>query len=74
MNREIAINLISDETVRTQAVRDKYNSFYEASAVIREEYEELWDEIKMKHHDVEKIRYEAVQLAATTLRLLVELC
>ncbi len=74
MNREIAMNLISDETVRIQAIQNKYNSFHEASAVIREEYEELWDEIKMKYHNVEKIRYEAVHLAATTLRLLIELC
>lgn len=74
MDRASAIKLISDEIARAQAIRDKYNNFHEASAVIREEYEELWDEIKMKYHDVEKIRYEAVHLAATTLRLLIELC
>lgn len=74
MNREIAMNLIDDEIARVQAIENTYNNFHEASAVIREEYEELWDEIKMKHHSVEKIRYEAVHLAATTLRLLTELC
>lgn len=74
MNREIAINLISDETVRIQAIRDNYNSFHEGYAVIKEEFDELWDEIKMKHHDVDGIRFEAVHLAATTLRLLIELC
>jgi len=73
MNRKLAMNLISDETARIQEIEDKYNSFHEASAVIREEYEELWDEIKMKHHDVGKIQFEAVHLAAVTLRLLIEL-
>jgi hypothetical protein len=48
-----------------------YNSLHEASAVVREEYEEMWDEIKADDH--RRAIEEAVQLAATSTRLLVDL-
>lgn len=60
----------------------KFNSFHEGIAVIREEFDELWDEIK--HHcssrgvatvpyNMIKIRKEAIHTAAMVLAFIVEL-
>ena len=48
-------------------------NYHEAHAVIREEFDELWNEVKKKNPDEEKIRTEAKQTAAMCLRLMVEL-
>ena len=50
-----------------------FNSLHEAYAVIKEEIDELWDEIKKKDTNKENIKMEAIQSAAMLCRLLVEL-
>ena len=54
----------------------KMTSFHEGYAIILEELEELWDEIKKKpsERSEEHIRKEAVQVAAMAERFLVDLC
>lgn len=47
-----------------------FNSPHEGWAVLREEVDELWDEIKRKDHSNADIRREAVQVAAMALRFL----
>lgn len=76
------------ETPLTKSVRDivneykeainvypPMNSYHEGYSVILEEEQKLWDEIKKKPsvRDKERLRKEAVQLAAMTLRFLVDL-
>ena len=60
-----------------EIAKDKYpknfNSYHEAYAVILEEVDELWDEIKKKEVDKDKMRKEAIQVGAMISRLLVEL-
>lgn len=53
----------------------KFVNQHEAYAVIKEEFDELWDEIKknQKNYDYDAQRKEATQLAAMVTRLLVEL-
>ncbi len=59
---------------------DKHRSFasgHEAYAVILEELDEMWDEVKAQktyHHYAGPAAAEAVQVAAMAVRFLVELC
>ena len=50
---------------------EPFNSAHEAYAVIKEEMEEMWEEIK--RDDLPKARQEAAQLAAMAVRLMLEL-
>ena len=51
-----------------------FNSAHEGWGVIREEYLELEDEIRKKHHDKEKMRNEAIQLGAMAMRFIYDIC
>lgn len=65
---------IKDEIERAKGIHKKdFNSFHEAYAVIKEEFDELWEEIKKRDLDKEKVRKEAIQVGAMISRLLVEL-
>lgn len=47
-------------------------SAHEGYAVIKEEVDELWDEIKKKHPDPANLREEAIQIAAMGIRFVVD--
>ena len=75
---------IANEYINAKTVLDypKFNSYHEAISVIREEFEELWDEIKIQKKDMpqvlslsqhQKIRKEAIQLGAMVLGFIVKL-
>lgn len=51
-------------------------SAHEGSAVIREEFEELWDEVKRKQaiHDFGAMKKEATQVAAMAMRFIHDVC
>ena len=52
-----------------------YRSYHEAYAVIKEEFDELWDELKINadNRDLVKVYKEAIQVAATSFRLAEEI-
>ena len=64
------------ELVRAQAKFPKFNSAHEGYAVIKEEFDELWEEIKKneKTRDPVRMRKEAVQVAAMALRFIEDVC
>lgn len=74
MNR--VLSNIGYELLRAKTLfPDKFVNQHEAYAVILEEVDELWDEIKknQKNYDLDAQRKEATQAAAMLVRLIVEL-
>lgn len=68
-----AMNAVLNELERAQRLHPTpMHSMHEGHSVIREEFEELWDEIIIKHPDRDKVRIECIQLAAMAVRFLVE--
>ena len=71
-----AITEISAEVMRAKTMfPTDFHNQHEAYAVILEEIDELWDEIKKNHkkYDLAAQRIEATQAAAMLVRLMVEL-
>jgi NTP pyrophosphatase (non-canonical NTP hydrolase) len=73
MKNSIAINEIIEEYDRATKKFSSFNSTHEGYAVILEELDELWDEIKA-NSDKSKMRKEAVQVAAMGLRFITDCC
>ena len=55
---------------------EPFHSAHEAHSVLKEEEEELWLEIKVnqKKRNLEKMRAEAIQVAAMALRFVHDIC
>ena len=72
---EKAISEVKKELDLAIDTYEPFNSYHEGFAVLLEEVNELWDEIKMKPALREKLRLrsEAKQVAAMALRFMVNL-
>ncbi len=70
-----AVVKVLQELDRAQELHRPLASHHEAYAVIREELEEYWDEVKLKAHERshEAMVEELVQIAAMALRALIDL-
>lgn len=66
-------DLISVELLRAIKNNKPFNSAHEGYAVIKEELDELWDEIKNNPKNWKRIQEEAVQVAAMGMRFLMDL-
>ena len=76
MKSDKAFNLIEAELMRAMDLYPALHSNHEAYAVIKEEVDELWDEIK-KSKEVTgnaEIRQELIQVGAMVIRYLNDLC
>lgn len=67
----VALNEVADELRSATAKFGPMASAHEGYAVILEEVEEMWHEIK--HGTPERARAEAVQVAAMAIRFLVDI-
>lgn len=74
MKLDEAIRRVENELGIAFHTFGQFNTFHEGYAVLLEEVEELWEEIK-KHDpkNIPKIQKEAVQVAAMAIRILVDL-
>ena len=60
---------IRDEMEESVLKYGAFHSFHEAYGVLKEEVDELWNEIKRKEHDYDKIYKEAIQVAAMARKI-----
>lgn len=51
-----------------------FHGAHEGYAVLLEELDELWDEIKCKDRNLKNMRKEAVQVAAMAIRFIEDVC
>ena len=72
---ERVVKLCSDELIRARAMHRDMNSAHEAYAVILEELDEFWEEVRMKkeNRSKERMRTELIQTAAMCLRAVIDL-
>lgn len=71
-----ALALVEEEVLAATGHYPPFNSAHEAYAVLLEEMDELWDEVKVKQgiRSETKMKREAVQVAAMAIRLLMDIC
>ena len=64
------------ELERAMAQYAAMHSPHEGWAIIREELDELWDEVRVKdaQRSVQRMRQEAVQVAAMAMRFVLDVC
>lgn len=67
---------VENETITASQNWPPFNSAHEAFAVLKEEVDELWECVKVnqKKRDLEKMKKEAIQVAAMAVRFASEVC
>ncbi len=65
---------IGRELARATSIHGPFASAHEGISVIREEFEELWDEVKKRKPDLKKMRAEAIQVGAMAARFVGDVC
>ncbi|HTI72296.1 MAG TPA: hypothetical protein VMF06_20145 [Candidatus Limnocylindria bacterium] len=67
------LRMVAIEFARAEAEYPRYHSLHEGESILREEFEEFWDEVKLKasKRDPVRIAAELVQIAAVALRIYV---
>ena len=63
---------VIDEYIAASDMFPPFNSPHEGYAVILEELDELWEEIKSKKGTPESMRAEAIQVAAMAIRFIID--
>lgn len=74
MKRKTAMRLVKEELIRARKQHPPFNSAHEGYAVLLEEVDELWAEIKKGNETGHRATSEAVQIAAMAVSYLVDLC
>jgi hypothetical protein len=69
-----ALKAIGQEVMRARGKFAPFNSAHEGYAVLLEEVDELWAEVRrnQRSRDVQKMRTEAIQVAAMAIRFLTD--
>ena len=72
MKQDEAFDIVKEELEQATTRYGQFNSSHEGYAVILEELDELWDEIKGNNNTL--LRKEAKQVAAMAIRFLIDIC
>jgi hypothetical protein len=67
------LNEVKTELESAQKQHGAYPTYHHGYAVILEELNELWDEIKLKNPDKAKLKKESLQVATTAVRFIHDL-
>ena len=75
MNIESILSKIEDECYKGIEQHGEFNSLHEGWAVLYEEVDELWEEVRKKKafRSAENIKTECIQIAAMALKIVVSL-
>ncbi len=77
MKRNLANRLVEEELGRTMRKFPPFASYHEGYAVVLEELDELWAEVKRnpkeRTQNEDHLRTEAIQVAAMAMRFLIDL-
>lgn len=71
MKIEDALTIVGAEVLRATTLHGSFNSTHEGYAVLLEEVDELWHEVKTNNPS--RAREEAVQVAAMAIRFLMDI-
>jgi hypothetical protein len=71
---QTAMKLVMDELERATEGHPKMRSPHEGFAILQEEVDELWTEVKANQGTTDRGVSEAVQTAAMAFRYLIDLC
>lgn len=74
MKTKTAFRLVEDELERATKQFGTFHTPHEGFAVLQEEVDELWDEVKAGTSKGHRGISEAVQAAAMAIRFLIDLC
>lgn len=74
VDKQSALWVISTEYERAIGKFPPIKSAHEGYAIIKEEVDELWSEIKHNPKDWDAIKTEAIQVAAMAMRFLIDVC
>lgn len=69
--RALAFANIAEEYRKANSEFGPFHSAHEGYAILLEEVDELWDEIKIHDKDLDKIYNEAKQVAAMALQMMI---
>ncbi len=72
---EEVFKLVRDEVERAVTNWPPFNSAHEGYAIILEEVDELWDEVKLNesNRDLQNMKTEAIQVAATAIKFVMSI-
>ena len=65
-----AFEAVEKELARAELKFPPFNSYHEGYAIIKEEVDELWGEVKDKRRKRDNLYYEATQVAAMAIRFM----
>ena len=65
--------IMQDEYLSASNLFNEFHSYHEGIAVIREEFEELWDLVKQKDPCKERMKKECIQIGAMAIRFYMDL-